>query len=339
MEEAVNLFGSFDENIRLLEAEFQVQAVNRGGEIVVSGEPENVMLAVKAVQALLTLSGKGENITDQHVRYVIGLVRSGQSERISELTQDVICITSKGRPVKPKTIGQKEYVNAILKQTVTIGVGPAGTGKTYLAVAAAVAAFRDKQVNRIILTRPAVEAGERLGFLPGDLQSKVDPYLRPLYDALFDMLGAETYQKYLERGNIEVAPLAYMRGRTLDDSFIILDEAQNTSREQMKMFLTRLGFGSKIVITGDVTQIDLPDGKPSGLREAMRVLKRVEGIGICELTNADVVRHVMVQRIVKAYEEYETAKNGGKGIYPSPPTCPASVRRRGAFSARSSARR
>lgn len=313
MEEAINLFGSFDENIRLLESEFAVQVVNRGGEIVISGEPENVMLAEKAVQALLTLSGKGENISDQHVRYVIGLVRSGQAERISELTQDVICITSKGRPVKPKTIGQKEYVHSIMDRTVTIGVGPAGTGKTYLAVAAAVAAFRDKQVNRIILTRPAVEAGERLGFLPGDLQSKVDPYLRPLYDALFDMLGAETYQKYLERGNIEVAPLAYMRGRTLDDSFIILDEAQNTSREQMKMFLTRLGFGSKIVITGDVTQIDLPDGKPSGLREAMRVLKKVEGIGICELTNADVVRHVMVQRIVKAYEEYETAKNGGKG--------------------------
>ena len=214
---------------------------------------------------------------------------------------------------KPKTIGQKEYIKSVLHNTVTIGVGPAGTGKTYLAVAAAVAAFRDKQINRIILTRPAVEAGERLGFLPGDLQSKVDPYLRPLYDALFDMLGAETYQKYLERGNIEVAPLAYMRGRTLDDSFIILDEAQNTSREQMKMFLTRLGFGSKIVITGDVTQIDLPDGKASGLKEAMRVLRNVEGIGICELTNADVVRHVMVQRIVKAYEEYEQAKNNGKG--------------------------
>ena len=216
MEEAINLFGSFDENIRLLESEFAVQVVNRGGEIVISGEPENVMLAEKAVQALLTLSGKGENISDQHVRYVIGLVRSGQAERISELTQDVICITSKGRPVKPKTIGQKEYVHSIMDRTVTIGVGPAGTGKTYLAVAAAVAAFRDKQVNRIILTRPAVEAGERLGFLPGDLQSKVDPYLRPLYDALFDMLGAETYQKYLERGNIEVAPLAYMRGRTLE---------------------------------------------------------------------------------------------------------------------------
>ena len=308
MEEAVNLFGSFDENIRLLETEFQVQAVNRGGEIVVSGEPENVMLAVKAVQALLTLSNKGETITDQHVRYVSGLVRSGQAERISELTQDVICITSKGRPVKPKTIGQKEYVNAILKQTVTIGVGPAGTGKTYLAVAAAVAAFRDKQVNRIVLTRPAVEAGERLGFLPGDLQSKVDPYLRPLYDALFDMLGAETYQKYLERGNIEVAPLAYMRGRTLDDSFIILDEAQNTSREQMKMFLTRMGFGSKVVITGDVTQIDLPADKTSGLKEAMKVLRDVEGVAICKLTKEDVVRNVMVQRIIEAYARSEEKK-------------------------------
>ena len=308
MEEAVNLFGSFDENIRLLETEFQVQVVNRGGEIVVSGEPENVMLAVKAVQSLLTLSNKGESISDQHVRYVTGLVRSGQAERISELTQDVICITSKGRPVKPKTIGQKEYVNAIMKQTVTIGVGPAGTGKTYLAVAAAVAAFRDKQVNRIILTRPAVEAGERLGFLPGDLQSKVDPYLRPLYDALFDMLGAETYQKYLERGNIEVAPLAYMRGRTLDDSFIILDEAQNTSREQMKMFLTRMGFGSKVVITGDVTQIDLPADKVSGLKEAMKVLRDVEGVAVCKLTKEDVVRHVMVQRIIEAYAKFEEKK-------------------------------
>ena len=305
MEEAINLFGSFDENIRLLESEFAVQVVNRGGEIVISGEPENVMLAEKAVQALLTLSGKGENISDQHVRYVIGLVRSGQAERISELTQDVICITSKGRPVKPKTIGQKEYVHSIMDRTVTIGVGPAGTGKTYLAVAAAVAAFRDKQVNRIILTRPAVEAGERLGFLPGDLQSKVDPYLRPLYDALFDMLGAETYQKYLERGNIEVAPLAYMRGRTLDDSFIILDEAQNTTREQMKMFLTRLGFGSKIVITGDVTQIDLPGDKVSGLKDAVRILENIPDIAICRLTASDVVRHALVQRIIAAYETGE----------------------------------
>ena len=313
MEEAVSLFGSFDENIRLLENEFHVTVVNREEQLIINGEPEDTMLAAKAIEALLRLISKGENVGEQHVRYVIGLCRSGQSDRIDELTRDVICISAKGRPIKPKTIGQKDYIKTIQQKPVTIGVGPAGTGKTYLAVAAAVAAFREKEVSRIILTRPAVEAGERLGFLPGDLQSKVDPYLRPLYDALFDMLGAETYQKYLERGNIEVAPLAYMRGRTLDDSFIILDEAQNTSREQMKMFLTRLGFGSKIVITGDTTQIDLPDGKASGLKEAMRVLKNVEGIGICELTNADVVRHVMVQRIVKAYEDYETAKNGGKG--------------------------
>ncbi|MBC5748476.1 PhoH family protein [Dysosmobacter sp. NSJ-60] len=313
LEQAVNIFGSFDENIRLLEQEFSVSVVNREGELRVTGEPEDTMLACKAIQALLTLSSRGEAIGEQNVRYVVNLVRAGKEEQIAELAGDVLCISAKGRPIKPKTIGQKEYIASVLKNTITIGVGPAGTGKTYLAVAAAVQAFRDKQVNRIILTRPAVEAGERLGFLPGDLQSKVDPYLRPLYDALFDMLGAETYQKYLERGNIEVAPLAYMRGRTLDDSFIILDEAQNTSREQMKMFLTRLGFGSKIVITGDVTQIDLPDGKASGLKEAMRVLKSVEGIGICELTNADVVRHVMVQRIVEAYEKYENAKSGGKG--------------------------
>ncbi|MBE6962413.1 MAG: PhoH family protein [Ruminococcaceae bacterium] len=313
IEEAINIFGSFDENIRLLEQEFSVTVVNRDGELRVDGEPEDTLLAVKAIQALLKLSSRGETIGEQTVRYVIGLARSGKEDKVEELTADVLCISAKGRPIKPKTIGQKEYIQSVLKNTVTIGVGPAGTGKTYLAVAAAVQAFRDKQVNRIILTRPAVEAGERLGFLPGDLQSKVDPYLRPLYDALFDMLGAETYQKYLERGNIEVAPLAYMRGRTLDDSFIILDEAQNTSREQMKMFLTRLGFGSKIVITGDTTQIDLPPDKMSGLKEAMRVLRDVEGIGICQLTNADVVRHVMVQRIVKAYEDYEIAKNGGKG--------------------------
>ena len=313
LEQAVNIFGSFDENIRLLEQEFSVSVVNREGELRVTGEPENTMLACKAIQALLTLSSRGEAIGEQNVRYVVNLVRAGKEEQIAELAGDVLCISAKGRPIKPKTIGQKEYIASVLKNTITIGVGPAGTGKTYLAVAAAVQAFRDKQVNRIILTRPAVEAGERLGFLPGDLQSKVDPYLRPLYDALFDMLGAETYQKYLERGNLEVAPLAYMRGRTLDDSFIILDEAQNTSREQMKMFLTRLGFGSKIVITGDVTQIDLPDGKASGLKEAMRVLKSVEGIGICELTNADVVRHVMVQRSVEAYEKDENAKSGGQG--------------------------
>ena len=309
MEQAVNLFGSFDENVRLIESEFKVTISNREGELRVNGEVEDTMLATKALNALLTLSNRGEPITEQNVRYVISLVRAGQEERISELTQDVICISSKGRPIKPKTIGQKKYIESVLKNTITIGIGPAGTGKTYLAVAAAVAAFRERKVNRIILTRPAVEAGERLGFLPGDLQSKVDPYLRPLYDALFDMLGAETYQKYLERGNIEVAPLAYMRGRTLDDSFFILDEGQNTSCEQMKMFLTRIGFGSHVVITGDVTQIDLPTDKMSGLKQAVRVLKDVEGIGICELTDQDVVRHVMVQRIIKAYADYEAARN------------------------------
>ena len=309
LEQAINLFGSFDENIRLIESEFHVTVANREGELRVNGEPEDTMLACKALSALLTLSNRGEAINEQNVRYVIGLARSGQEEKIGELTQDVICISAKGRPIKPKTIGQKEYVDSISQNTVTIGVGPAGTGKTYLAVAAAVAAFRERKINRIILTRPAVEAGERLGFLPGDLQSKVDPYLRPLYDALFDMLGAETYQKYLERGNIEVAPLAYMRGRTLDDSFIILDEAQNTSCEQMKMFLTRMGFGSKMVITGDATQIDLPADKLSGLKQAVRVIKNVEGIGICELTDQDVVRHVMVQRIIKAYADYEDARN------------------------------
>ena len=309
LEQAINLFGSFDENIRLIESEFHVTVANREGELRVNGEPEDTMLACKALSALLTLSNRGEAINEQNVRYVIGLARSGQEEKIGELTQDVICISAKGRPIKPKTIGQKEYVDSISQNTVTIGVGPAGTGKTYLAVAAAVAAFRERKINRIILTRPAVEAGERLGFLPGDLQSKVDPYLRPLYDALFDMLGAETYQKYLERGNIEVAPLAYMRGRTLDASFIILDEAQNTSCEQMKMFLTRMGFGSKMVITGDATQIDLPADKLSGLKQAVRVLKNVEGIGICELTDQDVVRHVMVQRIIKAYADYEDARN------------------------------
>ena len=303
MEEAVSLFGSFDENIRLLENEFHVSVVNREEQLIISGEPEDTMLAGKAIEALLRLISRGESVGEQHVRYVVGLCRSGQLDRIDELTKDVVCISAKGRPIKPKTIGQKDYIKTIQACPVTIGVGPAGTGKTYLAVAAAVSAFREKEVSRIILTRPAVEAGERLGFLPGDLQSKVDPYLRPLYDALFDMLGPETYQKYLEKGSIEVAPLAYMRGRTLDDSFIILDEAQNTTREQMKMFLTRLGFGSKIVITGDVTQIDLPDDKVSGLKDAIRVLDGVEDIAICRLTSADVVRHALVQKIINAYEK------------------------------------
>ena len=308
MEEAVSLFGSFDENIRLLENEFHISVVNREEQLIISGEPEDTMLAGKAIEALLRLISRGESVGEQHVRYVVGLCRSGQLDRIDELTKDVVCISAKGRPIKPKTIGQKDYIKTIQAKPVTIGVGPAGTGKTYLAVAAAVSAFREKEVSRIILTRPAVEAGERLGFLPGDLQSKVDPYLRPLYDALFDMLGPETYQKYLEKGSIEVAPLAYMRGRTLDDSFIILDEAQNTSREQMKMFLTRMGFGSKVVITGDVTQIDLPSDKPSGLKEAMKVLDGVEGVGICRLTQNDVVRHIMVQRIIEAYARFEEKK-------------------------------
>ena len=314
MEEAVNIFGSFDENIRIIERELGVTVVSRDGELKVSGEAENVMYGVKAIEGLMSLSAKGETINEQNVRYIISLIRSGNEDRIGDLARDVLCVTAKGKPIKAKTIGQKKYVEAIKKNLVTLGIGPAGTGKTYLAVAAAVAAFRDKQVNRIILTRPAVEAGERLGFLPGDLQSKVDPYLRPLYDALFEMLGPETYQKYLERGNIEVAPLAYMRGRTLDDSFIILDEAQNTSREQMKMFLTRLGFGSKIVITGDITQIDLPRDTVSGLKEAMRVLDGVEDIAICRLNESDVVRHVIVQRIIKAYEadENRRAKKEGR---------------------------
>ena len=313
LEEAAALFGSFDENIRIIERELDVSVVNRDGSLKVSGEAESVMYAVKAIQGLLELSGRGEPINEQNVRYVLQLVKAGQEDKIGQMARDVLCITAKGKPIKPKTLGQKRYVDAIKENTVTLGIGPAGTGKTYLAVAAAVAAFRGGQVNRIILTRPAVEAGERLGFLPGDLQSKVDPYLRPLYDALFDMLGAETYNKYLERGNIEVAPLAYMRGRTLDDSFIILDEAQNTSREQMKMFLTRMGFGSKIVITGDVTQIDLPKDTVSGLKEAMRVLSGVEDIAICKLSGADVVRHVIVQRIIKAYEEDEHRRKSEEG--------------------------
>ena len=310
MENIISVFGSFDENLRMIENELGVKVTDRDSEIKISGDAEQVMYAEKAIEGLLSLAARGENIDSQNVGYIIGLVRSGNDSKIDELARDVICVTAKGRPVKPKTLGQKAYVESIMKNTVTLGVGPAGTGKTYLAVAAAVAAFRDKQINRIVLTRPAVEAGEKLGFLPGDLQNKVDPYLRPLYDALFEMMGPDSYNKYLERGNIEVAPLAYMRGRTLDDSFIILDEAQNTSREQMKMFLTRLGFGSKVVITGDVTQIDLPADKASGLKEAMRVLKGVEDIGICTLTGEDVVRHQLVQKIIDAYEKFETVKQG-----------------------------
>ena len=303
VEDLMAIFGSFDENIRRIEEALSVQIVNRGNELKVTGDGEMADKAVRTLEGLLALAAKGETIDEQRVRYLITLVNEGNDAQVAQMAKDVVCITAKGKPIKAKTVGQQTYMKAIMKNTITIGVGPAGTGKTYLAVAAAVAAFREKQVNRIILTRPAVEAGERLGFLPGDLQNKVDPYLRPLYDALYDMLGAETFQKYQERGSIEVAPLAYMRGRTLDDSFIILDEAQNTTREQMKMFLTRLGFGSKIVITGDVTQIDLPDDKTSGLKDAIRVLEGVKDIAICKLTSADVVRHALVQQIINAYEK------------------------------------
>jgi len=302
IEDLIAVFGSFDENIRRIEESLGVSIVNRGTDLKITGDEESTDRAARTLDGLLSLASKGEAIDEQRVRYLITLVKEGNDDQVAQMAKDVVCITAKGKPIKAKTVGQQQYMRAIEKNTVTIGVGPAGTGKTYLAVAAAVAAFRERIVNRIVLTRPAVEAGERLGFLPGDLQTKVDPYLRPLYDALYDMLGAETFQKYQERGSIEVAPLAYMRGRTLDDSFIILDEAQNTTSEQMKMFLTRLGFGSKIVITGDITQIDLPGDKTSGLKDAIRVLDGVKDIAICRLTSADVVRHALVQEIINAYE-------------------------------------
>ena len=305
MEAIASLFGSFDENIRMIEREYGVSIVSRGSDLKIIGDEEGVFAAQRAINSLLNLIAKGESLTDQNVRYVLSLVNEGNEDKLSAMTNDSVCITSKGRPVKPKTLGQKKYTQAIDEHTITFGVGPAGTGKTYLAVAMAVTAFRAKEVNRIILTRPAVEAGEKLGFLPGDLQSKVDPYLRPLYDALFDMLGAENFQNYQERGAIEVAPLAYMRGRTLDDSFIILDEAQNTTPEQMKMFLTRLGFRSKMVVTGDITQIDLPDGKKSGLKTVLNILKDVDDIEIVRFSQKDVVRHKLVQDIIKAYERYD----------------------------------
>lgn len=299
------LFGSFDSNIRILEDEYHVTAVNRGGELKLTGDDEaQVEAAARAVQGMLVLLKKGEQLNEQNIHYVISMVNEGADRKLSKLMADAICITSRGKPVKAKTLGQEAYVEAIRDNTVVFGIGPAGTGKTYLAVAMAVKAFKAKEVNRIILTRPAVEAGESLGFLPGDLQQKVDPYLRPLYDALFDMLGAESFQKQLERGSIEVAPLAYMRGRTLDDSFIILDEAQNTTSEQMKMFLTRLGSNSKAVVTGDVTQIDLPGGKKSGLKEVTRILKDIDGITTVYFNDKDVVRHHLVQEIVKAYDHY-----------------------------------
>ena len=303
VEDLISVFGSFDENIRRIETDLGVTIVNRGTDLRITGDDESVDKAARTLNGLLAIAAKGEMIDEQRVRYLITLVKEGNDDLVAKIAKDVVCITAKGKPIKAKTVGQQNYMKAIGKHTITFGVGPAGTGKTYLAVAAAVAAFRERSVNRIILTRPAVEAGERLGFLPGDLQNKVDPYLRPLYDALLDMLGAEVFQKYLERGSIEVAPLAYMRGRTLDDSFIILDEAQNTTKEQMKMFLTRLGFGSKVVITGDVTQIDLPSDKTSGLKDAIRVLDNIKDIAICKLSSADVVRHALVQEIINAYEK------------------------------------
>jgi len=305
LESIISVFGSLDENLRLIEDQLGVRITDRNSELNITGDEENIHYAEKVINGLIMIAAKGESIDAQKVKYIIGLVKEGQESKIGEISRDVICVSAKGKPIKAKTLGQMKYMDSITNNTVTLSIGPAGTGKTYLAVASAVAAFRSKAVNRIILTRPAVEAGERLGFLPGDLQSKVDPYLRPLYDALFELMGAETYHKYLERGNIEVAPLAYMRGRTLDDSFIILDEAQNTSREQMKMFLTRLGFGSKIVITGDITQIDLPPDKTSGLRDAMRVLEGVPDIAICKLSSKDVVRHELVSRIIEAYDKRE----------------------------------
>ena len=310
IEQTIALFGNYDENINLLQRQYNVAVLNRGSDIRISGGEAEVAKARSAVEALLALIKKGETINEQNIRYVSSMVDEGVQEQVAMLADGGICVTSSGKVVKAKTLGQKKYVDAISKNTIVMGVGPAGTGKTYLAVAMAVKAFKAHEVTKIILTRPAVEAGEKLGFLPGDLQNKVDPYLRPLYDALFDMFGAETFARHMERGSIEVAPLAYMRGRTLDDSFIILYEAQNTTREQIKMFLTRLGFNSKMVITGDITQIDLPDSKKSGLIDAMQILKNIDDISVSRFTEKDVVRHKLVQDIIKAYEKAYNERKG-----------------------------
>lgn len=303
-----SLFGNFDENIKIIEKQFNVNITGRNELIKISGEDKETEYALSAIETLLEIY-KNEGVIDvQKVNYVCSLIYENSGERIVNLSSNTVCVTASGKVIKAKTIGQAEYVESMVKNTVIFGIGPAGTGKTYLAVAAAVNELRNKNVKRIILTRPAIEAGEKLGFLPGDLQTKIDPYLRPLYDALYDMLGAETCQSYIEKGIIEIAPLAYMRGRTLDDSFIILDEAQNTTCEQMKMFLTRIGFSSKAVVTGDVTQVDLPRDKMSGLKEAQKVLKGIEGIDIKYLSDKDVVRHPLVQKIIVAYEKYNKAK-------------------------------
>ncbi len=299
------LFGSFDSNISKIENEYSVTVVYRDENIRIIGQnPEQIDSAEKAINALISLESSGQPLTDQTVRYVTSMVSEGEESKLKELSSDGICFTASGKIIRARTVGQKKYADSIKNNTIVLGIGPAGTGKTYLAVAMAVKSFRNHEIKKIILTRPAVEAGEKLGFLPGDLQDKVDPYLRPLYDALFDMFGADNFQKYMEKGIIEVAPLAYMRGRTLDDAFIILDEAQNTTSEQIKMFLTRLGENSKMVITGDITQIDLPDSKKSGLIEAMKVLKGIDDINIHRFTEKDVVRHKLVQDIIKAYEKY-----------------------------------
>jgi phosphate starvation-inducible PhoH-like protein len=302
LDDIITLFGNYDANLNFLQRQYNVVILSRGNDIRISGEEANVKNAVSGINTLLDMISAGEPVNEQTMRYVYALVLDGEHTRITEITDGGICITAAGKVVKPKTLGQKRYVDAITKNTIVMGVGPAGTGKTYLAVAMAAKAFKNHDISRIILTRPAVEAGEKLGFLPGDMQNKVDPYLRPLYDALYEMFGTETFARLMEKGSIEVAPLAFMRGRTLDDAFIILDEAQNTTREQIKMFLTRLGFNSKMVITGDVTQIDLPDTKRSGLVDAVRVLRGIEDIAVQKLTDKDVIRHKLVQDIIKAYE-------------------------------------
>ncbi len=303
------LFGNFDENINKIQNEYNVSIVNRSEGLKIIGEPKNIEDAEKAVKALVDIASSGQNLSEQTVRYVTSMVADGAENQLSQLTGDGVCVTAGGKIIRPRTVGQKKYIESIGQNTIVLGIGPAGTGKTYLAVAMAVKAFRNHEIKKIILTRPAVEAGEKLGFLPGDLQDKFDPYLRPLYDALFDMFGAESFQRYMEKGIIEVAPLAYMRGRTLDEAFIILDEAQNTTSEQIKMFLTRLGNESKMVITGDITQIDLPDSRRSGLVEAMKVLKGIDDICIHKFTEKDVVRHKLVQDIIKAYEKHNRGEN------------------------------
>lgn len=301
------VFGNLDRNVKLIEDTFKVDIVSRKNEIQIIGEKEKIVLVESLINQLIEIIKVNGKVTKQEISYTIELVLKGQEQEVLDLLSDVICITEKGKPLRPKTLGQKRYINAVRNNDIVFGVGPAGTGKTYLAMAMAVKAFKNKEVDRIILTRPAVEAGESLGFLPGDLKEKVDPYLRPLFDALFDILGSDTYTKYIEKGLIEIAPLAYMRGRTLDSSFVILDEAQNTTSEQMKMFLTRLGIGSKAIVTGDVTQVDLPRGKTSGLKEVQSILNDVEGIEFAYLDKNDVVRHKLVQRIIEAYEKKEKA--------------------------------